>query len=442
VQYRNNDNQNPGTHFRMSFKVFSDDIAIDNLTLINTTPKGGSQAEALMIESNVKRFICNNAEVHSFQDTILGNVSGTQAYFNNCLVEGDTDFIWGGMNGYFTNCEIRSRSGGASITQPRTDAVSNGMAFVNCQITRSSNEVVNTTFARALGFGDGNVVFASCRIDSNVTGWTAADIGSLPNLRWWEYDNHDLLTGNPRTYNGIVLTNGDPRVVLFSSATNWLYGWAPSLPVNILSSPTNLTVVPGQSAAFSVSATGIPEPTYQWQHAGTNLVGQTGATLSIPSADAGDAGTYSVIVANSSGSVTNSATLTVILTPFQSWQQLYFGCTLCSPAAGNADPDGDGLDNNAEFLAGTDPTSSASGLRIISTKTSGNDMVVTWTTAGGRTNIVQVNAGDGSGAYTNDFTDLSGEIVIAGSGDQTTNYTDSGGATNGPSRFYRVRLAP
>ncbi len=442
VQYRNNDSQNPGTHNRMSFKVFSDDIAIDSLTLINTTPKGGSQAEALMLETNVKRFILNNSEVHSFQDTVLGNTSGTQAYFKDSLIEGDTDFIWGGMNLFATNCEIRSRNGGASITQPRTDAVSNGMAFVNCLLTRSSNEVINTTFARALGFGDGNVVFASCLIDSNLIGWTASDIGSLPNLRWWEFDNHDLLTGAPRTYNGTVLTNGDPRVELFSSVTNWLYGWTPALAPNILAGPTNLTVTPGQPAAFSVSATGVPDPTYQWQHAGTNLVGQTGATLSIASADAGDAGTYSVIVANSSGSVTNSATLTVILTPFQSWQNQYFGCTLCPQAAASADPDGDGLDNNAEFLAGTDPTSSASGLRIVSAQTSGNDVVVTWTTAGGRTNVVQVSSGDGAGGYSNNFSDLSGEIVIAGSGDQTTNYTDIGGATNVPSRYYRIRLVP
>ena len=75
VQYRNNDSQNPGTHFRMSFKVFGNDIAIENLTLMNTTPQGGSQAEALMIENDVKRFILNNAEVDSRQDTILAGVT-------------------------------------------------------------------------------------------------------------------------------------------------------------------------------------------------------------------------------------------------------------------------------------------------------------------------------------------------------------------------------
>jgi hypothetical protein len=100
------------------------------------------------------------------------------------------------------------------------------------------------------------------------------------------------------------------------------------------------------------------------------------------------------------------------------------------------------LSNSAEYQAGTNPTNSASGLRITSETIQGGDMVITWTTAAGRTNVVQATAGDGLGGYATNFTDLSSPVVITGTGDQTTNYTDSGGATNVPSRYYRVRLAP
>jgi hypothetical protein len=61
---------------------------------------------------------------------------------------------------------------------------------------------------------------------------------------------------------------------------------------------------------------------------------------------------------------------------------------------------------------------------------------------GGRTNEVQATAGGADGGYTTNFIDISGLIVILGSGDTTTNYVDVGGATNFPSRFYRVWLVP
>jgi hypothetical protein len=120
----------------------------------------------------------------------------------------------------------------------------------------------------------------------------------------------------------------------------------------------------------------------------------------------------------------------------------YFGCGNCPQAAAYADTDGDGVSNTNEFLAGTNPTNSSSALQITSTTRQGNDVTVTWTTGGGRTNVVQATAGDGNGGYGTNFTDLSGPIVIVGSGDQTTNYMDAGGATNVPSRYYRVWLSP
>jgi hypothetical protein len=45
-------------------------------------------------------------------------------------------------------------------------------------------------------------------------------------------------------------------------------------------------------------------------------------------------------------------------------------------------------------------------------------------------------------AWTTNFTDISRPIIISGSGDAMTNYLDSGGATNVPSRYYGIRLVP
>ena len=301
VGYPNNANVAPGatTHLRMAFKVNGNSIALENLTVVNMTPQGGSQAEALMIETGIRQFIFYNCEVDSFQDTILGNTSGTQTYFQDDLIQGDVDYIWGGMNAFFTNCEMRTRRTPANLIQPRTDPISNGMSFVNCRFTVTSNTVNNIGLGRALGYADGNVVYANCLFDcGQFSGWNAQDLIDNPTLRWWEYNNSNLTATAACTYNGTLLTNGDPRVALALSATNWLNGWVPQLAPNITNQPVSLVLTAGQSAAFSVGATGIPFPNYQWLKAGTNLVSATSATLSFASAQAGDAGTYSVFVSN------------------------------------------------------------------------------------------------------------------------------------------------
>ncbi len=56
---------------------------------LTARPKVGRKREALMLETGVKRFILNNAEVDSFQDTFLGNTTDVTAYFNNSLIQGD-----------------------------------------------------------------------------------------------------------------------------------------------------------------------------------------------------------------------------------------------------------------------------------------------------------------------------------------------------------------
>src|SRR4029077_14853057 len=87
----------------------------------------------------------------------------------------------------------------------------------------------------------------------------------------------------------------------------------------------------------------------------------------------------------------------------------------------SSDFDGDGQSNLAEVLAGTDPTNSASAFRIISVAATNNDVLITWTCGGGRTNVVQ-GASDLAGGYTN----VSPNIILPGSGDVTTNYLDAG----------------
>jgi glycosidase len=124
------------------------------------------------------------------------------------------------------------------------------------------------------------------------------------------------------------------------------------------------------------------------------------------------------------------------------WRAQFFGGngqTTNGQSCASCDADGDGMNNLAEFLSGTDPTNSAAALRITSLLATGNDMRVTWTTAAGKTNALQVAAGGDGGHYTNSFSDI---FIITNTTGTVTNYLDAGGATNAVSRYYRVRLVP
>jgi DNA/RNA endonuclease G (NUC1) len=98
---------------------------------------------------------------------------------------------------------------------------------------------------------------------------------------------------------------------------------------------------------------------------------------------------------NTANDTASDPTTVIALTPIQSWRLHWFGSTNNSgTAADTADPDGDGQNNMAEFLSGTNPTNNASCLHVISVAALGSDMLITWATAGRHTNIVQVTSPD------------------------------------------------
>ena len=102
------------------------------------------------------------------------------------------------------------------------------------------------------------------------------------------------------------------------------YGTTPSssatltvtVPPTITTQPASQTVISGNSASFSVVASGTAPLTYQWNFGGANISGATSSSYGISSVNTNNAGSYSVNVINAYGTVTSSAaTLTVTVPP-------------------------------------------------------------------------------------------------------------------------------
>jgi len=82
---------------------------------------------------------------------------------------------------------------------------------------------------------------------------------------------------------------------------------------SITTQPANQTVTAGQTAGFSVVASGTAPLAYQWQKNGSDISGATSSLYTTPATTASDSGaTFRVVVSNSAGNATsNNATLTV-----------------------------------------------------------------------------------------------------------------------------------
>jgi len=102
----------------------------------------------------------------------------------------------------------------------------------------------------------------------------------------------------------------------------------PSSPNNVYPAitmqPASETVTTGQTASFSVNATGAAPLSYQWKKNGTAIGGATSSSYTTPATTSADNGAqFTVLVSNTAGNVTsNPATLTVNATSptsFAAW---------------------------------------------------------------------------------------------------------------------------
>lgn len=112
--------------------VYGNDICIKNLSIRNTAGRVG-QAVALHVEGD--RVMVKNCILSGNQDTLFtGNDSGRQ-YYEHCLIEGTTDFIFGPATVLFRECEIKSRSDSYITAASTTAAQQFGYVFLRCRLT-------------------------------------------------------------------------------------------------------------------------------------------------------------------------------------------------------------------------------------------------------------------------------------------------------------------
>jgi len=124
-----------GTFRTPSTTIDADDFTAENITFENSA---GAVGQALAIRLDGDRAVFRNCRFLGWQDTIL--VNRGRHYFENCFIEGTTDFIFGAATCFFERCHIQC-DGNGYITAASTPADQQfGFVFSHCTITGAKPE--------------------------------------------------------------------------------------------------------------------------------------------------------------------------------------------------------------------------------------------------------------------------------------------------------------
>lgn len=124
------DDKQIGTFRTPTLVVDADDFTVENMTIENSA---GARGQALALRVDGDRVVFRGCRFLGWQDTIF--VNRGRHYFEDCLIEGAVDFIFGGATTYFERCHIRVVGAGYITAASTPDHQAHGLVFSRCKIT-------------------------------------------------------------------------------------------------------------------------------------------------------------------------------------------------------------------------------------------------------------------------------------------------------------------
>ncbi len=172
--------------------VTGEGVRLENLTVENSNLSPEKVGQCVALSVNAKTFSAKNVDLRSTQDTLFiypfpddlvtryrGFIPRRQLYaegnalhlFENCRIYGTVDFIFGGAEAYFKNCEIvslKDARGTGYIAAPcHPLAQKYGFYFIDCALRSEGAEKGSVYLARP--WRDyGKCAFINCSAESHI----------------------------------------------------------------------------------------------------------------------------------------------------------------------------------------------------------------------------------------------------------------------------------
>lgn len=176
-----------GTFRTYTVKVEGCDITFKNITIENDAARLG-QAVALHTEGD--RLVFTGCRLLGNQDTVYTGMGGTRLYFDNCYIEGTTDFIFGPSTAWFEKCEIHSKQNSYITAASTPEGTRYGYVFNRCRLTAAAG--VDKVYLGRPWRPWAHTLFMNCEMGAHIVpaGWhNWGDTANEKTARYEEYNN-------------------------------------------------------------------------------------------------------------------------------------------------------------------------------------------------------------------------------------------------------------
>lgn len=119
------------TYTSYTVLIQGNDCRVENLTIQNTAGRVG-QAVALHVEGD--RSVVKNCKLLGNQDTLYAATESSRQLYQDCYIEGTTDFIFGEATVLFQHCVIKSLTNSYITAAATTPKQQFGFVFEDCEL--------------------------------------------------------------------------------------------------------------------------------------------------------------------------------------------------------------------------------------------------------------------------------------------------------------------
>ena len=260
---------------------------------------------------------CGGAPIVNFMGSPTNGILPMTVFFTN-FTTGATSYSWNFGDGHTSTAtnpaNSYSNAGNYSVTLTAV-----GPAGTNA-LTRTNYIAVYAT--NALPAITNQPQNLTVNQGQNAT-FSVGASGLSPLSYQWRFNGTNIAGATASSYTRTAAQcahAGSYQVVVansFGGTTSSVALLSVVAPPSITGQPQSLAVIRGENATFNVTASAACGDglTYQWRFNSTNISGAIASSLTLTNVQPADAGSYTVIVTNSAGSITSTVAALAVHVP-------------------------------------------------------------------------------------------------------------------------------